>query len=183
MRTEIRISGIGGQGSVLASTILAEALGVYDGKEAIQTQEYEAAIRGGRAAGDCVTSDEPIGYPWVAEPDILVAQHQHALDDHLPKVPSGGILIYDTVFVTEPPRRSDIKMFAVPITQMADDAGLRRSANMLILGALSGLSGIVSADALRKAVAARSPGKTAEANLRALDLGLALSPADYAAPV
>lgn len=179
MRTEIRISGIGGQGSVLASTILTEALGVYDGKEAIQSQEYEAAIRGGRAAGDCVTDEERITYPWVLEPSILVAQHSLAVQDHMGKMPPGGTLIYDTVFQPERPQRDDLKMFGIPMTKMADDAGLRRSGNMLVLGVLSTLTGVVSADALRKAVEARSPGKSAPANLRALELGLAVDPSVY----
>ncbi len=179
MRTEIRISGIGGQGSVLASTILAEALGVHDGKEAIQTQEYEAAIRGGRAAGDCVTETDRITYPWVLEPNILVAQHSLAVKDHMGKMPPGGTLIYDTVYDPEQPPRTDLTMYGVPMTKLADDAGLRRSGNMLVLGVLSKLTGIVSADALRKAVEARSPGKSAPANLRALELGLAIESADY----
>lgn len=179
MRTEIRISGIGGQGSVLASTILAEALGVYDGKEAIQSQEYEAAIRGGRAAGDCVTDDTRISYPWVLEPNILVAQHHLAVQDHLPKVPSGGTLLYDTVYVSDRPDRSDVAMFGVPMTKMADEQGLRRSGNMLVLGVLSRVTNIVTPDSLRRAVEARSPGKSAEPNLRALELGLAIDPESY----
>lgn len=179
MRTEIRISGIGGQGSVLASTILAEALGVHDGKEVIQTQEYEVAIRGGRAAGDCVTDTDRITFPWVLEPNILVAQHALAVQDHMAKMPAGGTLIYDTVFHRDQPERTDLAMFGVPMTKMADDAGLRRSGNMLVLGVLSRLTGIVSADGLRKAVEARSPGKSAGANLRALELGLAIDPDDY----
>ena len=174
MRTEIRISGTGGQGSVLASTILAEAIGVYDGKEAIQTQEYEAAIRGGRAAGDCVADDDRITYPWVLEPNILIAQHSLAIHDHMGKMPPGGTLIYDTVFVFDRPERSDIEMFGVPMTKMADDAGLRRSANMLMLGVVSKATGIVSGDSLRKAVRMRSPGKSVEPNLKALELGLSV---------
>jgi len=176
VRTEVRISGIGGQGSVLASTILAEAVGVYDGKEAIQTQEYEAAIRGGRAAGDCVVDDERITYPWVLQPNLLVAQHHLAIADHLDKVPAGGTVLYDTVYVDEAPRRGDITMFGVPMTKMADDQGLRRSGNMLMLGVLSRVTGLVSADALRRAVEARSPGSSAEKNLTALELGLAIDP-------
>ncbi len=179
MRTEIRISGIGGQGSVLASTILAEAIGVYDGKEAIQTQEYEAAIRGGRAAGDCVTDDERITYPWVLEPNVLVAQHSLAVADHMGKMPPGGTLVYDTVFTTEKPQREDLQMFGVPMTKMADDAGLRRSANMLMLGVLSKATGIVSPDSLRKAVEARSPGKSLQPNLDALELGLSIDEREF----
>ncbi len=178
MRTEIRISGIGGQGSVLASIILAEALGVHDGKEAIQTQEYEAAIRGGRAAGDLVTDDEPITYPWVLEPTILLAQHNLAVADHMKKMVPGGTLIYDTVFVRSKPERIDISMYGVPITKLADEAGLRRSANIAALGVLSKVTGIVTPGSLEKAVRGRSPGTSATLNLRALELGLDIEPAD-----
>jgi 2-oxoglutarate ferredoxin oxidoreductase subunit gamma len=180
MRVEIRISGIGGQGSVLASTILANAVGVHDGKEAIQTQEYEAAIRGGRAVGDCVTDTETIVYPWVIEPNILVAQHRLAVQDHVPHMAAGGTLIFDTVFFDGTIDRTDIRAFGVPMTKLSDDAGLRRSANMLSLGVLSSLTGVVSPDALRKSVEDFSPGTTAENNLRALELGLAVDRAAVA---
>lgn len=161
---------------MLASTILAEAIGVYDGKEAIQTQEYEAAIRGGRAAGDCVVDDERITYPWVLHPNLLVAQHHLAIADHMNKVPAGGTVLYDTVYVEDAPPRSDVTMFGVPMTKMADDEGLRRSGNMLMLGVLSRVTGIVTPESLRKAVEARSPGNSAEKNLSALELGLAVDP-------
>jgi 2-oxoglutarate ferredoxin oxidoreductase subunit gamma len=88
------------------------------------------------------------------------------------KIPAGGTLIYDTVFVKEKPGREDIAMYRFPITKLADDAGLRRSANIVALGVLSRATGIVSPEALAKAVRARSPGKSATLNLKALELGL-----------
>ena len=116
MRTEIRFAGIGGQGSVLASTILAEAAGGLGGQEAVQTQFYEAAIRDGAAAGDIVLGDEPITFPWVLAPDYLVAQHQGALRAHLEVVKPGGVVIADTVYAPQIPETT-ATVYHVPLTE------------------------------------------------------------------
>jgi 2-oxoglutarate ferredoxin oxidoreductase subunit gamma len=178
MRTEVRFAGIGGQGSVLASTILAEAAGVYSGLEAVQTQFYEAAIRGGAAAGDVVLGDTPITFPWVLSPDYLVAQHQGAIRAHLSSVRPGGTVIADTVYVNEIPS-VDANVYHVPLTDIADGLGLRRVANIVAIAVLAKVSGIMSIDALVSAVAARSPLGSGELNNKALHQGYAIDPENY----
>jgi 2-oxoglutarate ferredoxin oxidoreductase subunit gamma len=178
MRTEVRFAGIGGQGSVLASTILAEAAGVYGGFEAVQTQFYEAAIRGGAAAGDVVLGDTPITFPWVLNPDFLVAQHQGAIRAHLSSVRSGGSVIADTVYVTEIPP-ADARVYHVPLTNIADELGLRRVANIVAIAVFARLSGLVSLDSLIQAVKARSPLGSGELNEKALRKGYSIEPERY----
>jgi 2-oxoglutarate ferredoxin oxidoreductase subunit gamma len=178
MRTEVRFAGIGGQGSVLASTILAEAAGVYSGLEAVQTQFYEAAIRGGAAAGDVVLGDSPITFPWVLNPDYLVAQHQGAIRAHLSSVRPGGTVIADTVYVSEIPP-VDANVYHVPLTDLADGLGLRRVANIVAIAFLAKISGLMSIEALEAAVAARSPMGSGELNIKALHQGYAIDPHDH----
>jgi 2-oxoglutarate ferredoxin oxidoreductase subunit gamma len=178
MRTEVRFAGIGGQGSVLASTILAEAAGVYGGREAVQTQFYEAAIRGGSAAGDVVIGDEPITFPWVLNPNYLIAQHQGAVRAHLSTVRPGGTIIADTVYVTDIPAFDGV-VYHVPLTDIADALGLRRVANIVSLAVLAKISGVVPIEALEKAVDARSPMGSAPLNLKALREGYQIDPARY----
>lgn len=170
MRTEVRFAGIGGQGSVLASTILAEAAGVYGGLEAVQTQFYEAAIRGGAAAGDVVIGDTPITFPWVLSPDYLIAQHQGAIRAHLSTLAPGGIVIADTVYVSDVPD-IDGSVYLLPLTEMADEIGLRRVANIIALAALAKISGLVKVEHLEEAVLARSPFGSGPLNQRALHRG------------
>ena len=173
MRTEIRFAGIGGQGSVLASTILAEAAGGLGGQEAVQTQFYEAAIRDGAAAGDIVLGDEPITFPWVLAPDYLVAQHQGALRAHLEVVKPGGVVIADTVYAPQIPETT-ATVYHVPLTETADAVGIRRVANMVALAVLAKVSGVVEFDDLEAAVVARSPFGSAPTNQEALKRGFEL---------
>lgn len=186
MRTEIRIAGTGGQGQVLAAQVLAEAAGVYGGMHAVQTQFYEPSIRGGSACGDVVISDEPISFPWVLAPDVLVAQHQVALDYQPGRVREGmtnlddlkptSIVLADTVYVTRIPTMR-ARTYKVPLTLAADQVGMRRAANMVTLGALARITGLVGLEALEKAVLNRAPRGKEEINLKALRAGYALDPA------
>lgn len=178
MRTEIRFAGIGGQGSVLASTILAEAAGVAAGLEAVQTQFYEAAIRDGAAAGDIVVGDEPITFPWVLAPDYLIAQHQGAIRAHLDSVKPDGVVIADTVYVREIPETT-ATVYHVPLTEIADGVGIRRVANMVALATFAKASGLISYDHLESAVLKRSPGDSGPTNTKALREGYDLNLDDY----
>jgi 2-oxoglutarate ferredoxin oxidoreductase subunit gamma len=178
MRTEVRFAGIGGQGSVLASTILSEAAGAIGGQEAVQTQFYEAAIRDGAAAGDVVLGDEPITFPWVLNPDYLVAQHQGAIRAHLGAVKPDSVVIADTVYVTEVPETA-ATVYHVPLTEIADSVGVRRVANMVALAVLAKVSNVVSYEDLEAAVLARSPFGSGPMNQEALGHGYELDVESY----
>jgi len=91
---EVRISGLGGQGVVLAGVILGRAV-VYDGKYAVQTQSYGAEARGSAAKSELLISDARISFPKVRRCDILVAMSQSALDKHLKDLRATGTLLVD----------------------------------------------------------------------------------------
>lgn len=183
MRTEIRIAGTGGQGQVLAAEILAIAAGMQN-YEVAQTQFYEAAIRGGTSTGDVVVSDTRITYPWVHKPDIFVATHQLALEYRAEEARVGttdltllekdALVIVDSVFVDQVPPMKPTRILRAPLTLTADNAGMRRTANMVLLGLLARLTDLVTTETLETTIRNRVPARFLEINLKALHAGYAL---------
>ncbi len=168
-RTEIRIAGTGGQGVILAGILLAEAA-VRDGKKVVQTQSYGPEARGGASRSEVIISDQEVDYPEVLEADILLCMSQEACDRYAGKLKKGGMLILDTVHVHRAPL---VRAVRVPITELARQAtGREITANIVALGLLAGLTGVVSRESLEAAVRARAPRGTAEMNLKALAVGL-----------
>jgi 2-oxoglutarate ferredoxin oxidoreductase subunit gamma len=150
-RVEVRISGLGGQGVVLAGQILGRAA-AYDGKNVIQTQSYGAEARGSVAKSEVIVSDEKIGFPMVRKCNILVAMNQDALDKYLKDLKEDGVLIVDSSYVKKIPE-TNAKIFKIPATEHAEKAfGNRIYANMLMLGALTKVTRIVSEKAMKKAI-------------------------------
>jgi len=170
-RVEVKLTGFGGQGIVLSGIILARAA-VYDKKRVVQTQSYGPEARGGACRSEVVISDEPIHYPLIEEADILVAMSQEALDKHINSVKRGGVLIVDSDTVSRIPERSEIEVSKVPSTAIAlEKLGRVIVANIIMLGALTNLTGIVSKESMEKAVKESVPRGTEEVNLRALKEG------------
>lgn len=167
-RYEIRLAGTGGQGLVLAGRLLAEAAVLYDGKNALQTASYGAEQRGGPSRSEIIISDEEIDYPRVLEADLLLALSQSAFDAYHSAVKKGGIVLVDSSQIEKLPD----KVCALPFTRIAEETTKREMAAAIVaLGAISSLTGIVSREAMRAAVAARAPAGSKEANLRALKAG------------
>ncbi|MCS7178545.1 MAG: 2-oxoacid:acceptor oxidoreductase family protein [Anaerolineae bacterium] len=168
-RTEIRIAGTGGQGVILAGILLAEAA-VRDGKQVVQTQAYGPSARGSASRSEVIISDQEIDYPEVLDADILLCLSQDACDRYASRLKKGGMLILDTTHVYRAPLIGAVR---VPITELARQAtGREITANMVALGLLVGLTGVVSRESLEAAVRARAPDGTVEINLKALEVGL-----------
>ena len=170
-RYEIRLSGSGGQGLILMGIILAEAIGIYDGKFVAQTQAYGPEARGGSSKAEVVVSDEEIDYPKAMKPDLLLAMNQKSCDEFYPDLKPDGLLIVDSTFVRQIPTP---KAFQVPFTRIAREKFKREMvANIVALGALTQLTPMVSAKAVEAAVLARVPKGTETLNRDALKAGMA----------
>lgn len=170
-RFEVRLAGEGGQGLILAGLILAEAAAVYDGKNAVQTQSYGPEARGGASKSEVIVSDEQIDYPKVTSADLLLCMSQEACDRYASDLKEGGVLVADSLHVSRLPA---LKAYSIPITSIAEEAtGRRITANIVALGVIVGLSGVVSRQAVEAAVKARAPRGTEALNLKALEAGLA----------
>jgi len=172
-RTEIRIAGLGGQGVVLAGQILGRAA-VYDEKHVVQTQSYGAEARGSAAKSEVIISDEKIGFPVVRKCDILVALSQTALEKHKKDLKEDGILVVDEDIVTVAPD-AQAKVFKVPATKTVE-AELKSKvyANVVMLGALTKITGLVSKDAVEKAILNSVSKEAQESNINAFRIGFKL---------
>jgi len=165
-KIEVRISGLGGQGVVLAGQILGRAA-VYDGKNAVQTQSYGAEARGSAAKSEVIISDGKIGFPAVRKCDVLIAMNQGALDRYLKDLKEDGLLIVDTTYVKTFPKIK-AETFQIPATEHAEKTfGDRIYTNMLMLGALTKITNIVSKKAIEKAIEDTVPKKVANINKQA----------------
>ena len=169
-RYEIRLGGSGGQGIILMGIILAEAIGIYDGKCVAQTQSYGPEARGGSSKSEVIVSDKEIDYPKAMSLDLLLAMNQKSCDEFYLDLKPNGFLIVDSTFVTQIPTPN---AFQIPFTRIAREKFKREFvANIIALGALSQLTSIVSAKAMESAVLARVPKGTEKLNRDALRVGV-----------
>ncbi len=168
-RFEVRLAGEGGQGMILAGVILAEAAAIHDGLNAVQTQSYGPEARGGASRSEVIIAGGEIDFPKVMAADLLLCMSQEACDRFYSQVKEEGCIVVDSASVSRIPSHRAI---AVPISQIAEEVtGRRITASMVALGLVSGLTGVVTLDALQKAVANRVPAGTEEMNLKALAAG------------
>lgn len=171
LRWEIRISGLGGQGILMAGYILGKAASLFDGKFAVQVESYGPEARGSRARTDVVISNEEIDYPYISEADVLIALSQDAFNYYRGTVKRNGVIIIDEDLIEVEGDLEGVNVFKVPATRIALNLGRRIVANVVMLGAFSAITGIVSFDALRRAVLDSVPKGTEELNLKALEAG------------
>jgi len=168
MRTEIRIAGFGGQGVVLAGYILGKAFSLYDGLEAVMTQAYGPEARGGASSANLVVSDEPIDYPFVQQPDVLVAISQEGYTRFRPTAKPGALVLIDEDLVT--PVEED-QALGIPATRFAEELGRRMVANVITVGFFTSVSGLVSRQAVEKAIQTSVRSKTVQLNMEAFTKG------------
>lgn len=178
--TEIRISGYGGQGVVLAGQLLGKAASLYDGKCAVFTQSYGPEARGGASCADVVVSNAPVDYPLVEQPDVLVALFQEAYMKYRPMMRPGGVLILESDLVF--PKKDEVAHHCVPATKIAEGLGRKIVANVVALGYLVGATNVVGREAIEQTIRATVKPKTVDLNLRAFDAGFTLAVQERVAP-
>jgi 2-oxoglutarate ferredoxin oxidoreductase subunit gamma len=165
---EVRLAGTGGQGAILAGILLAEAA-IRDGKNVTQTQSYGPEARGGASRSEVVISSAEIHYPKVIQAHITLCMSQEACDRYGRQMRQGGLLILDSDHVTRAPTTRAVR---VPMTSLAREVtGREIVANVVGLGVLVGLTGIVSREAMQAAIRERVPRGTEQLNLNALAAG------------
>jgi 2-oxoglutarate ferredoxin oxidoreductase subunit gamma len=169
-RYEIRLSGSGGQGIIMAAIVLAEAAGVYDEKHVCQSQSYGPEARGGTSKAEVVISNQTIDYPKAIKPDLLLTMNQEACNTYFPDLKADGLLVVDSTLVHQIPTN---RVAAIPFTRIArKEIGKEMVANMVALGAVGVLSQIISLKNLEQALMARVPEGTKEINRKALYAGI-----------
>ncbi len=172
-RVEVRIAGFGGQGVVTAGLSLARAAVVHDHKKAVQTQSFGAEARGGAARSDVVISNDDIDYPRILNADILIAMSQIALDRYVDNLRPNGLLIVERDLVPEIHVEKGLNTIRVPATDIA-----LRKFNMsivavtIMIGVLVGLTGLVTEEAISKAIREVVPKESVDVNIKSLNYGL-----------
>ena len=135
MNKEILIAGFGGQGILFSGKFLAYE-GLIDGKEVSWLPSYGPEMRGGTANCSVIVSDEPIGSPIVGKPDVLVAMNLPSLDKYENEVVSGGKIFVDSTLISRKVERTDVDVYYIPSTEIANEKGISTLANMIITGKL-----------------------------------------------
>jgi 2-oxoglutarate ferredoxin oxidoreductase subunit gamma len=165
----IRIAGFGGQGIIMAGYVLGHG-GILDGCNALQTQSYGSESRGGACKSDVIISDGEILVLAPSKVDVLIAMAQPAWDKYAKTMKDGAILIYESDLVE--PSNGSAKRYGLPAMELARETfGREVVANVIMLGCLGGLTGVVSRESLRKAISENVPAKSVEMNLGAFDEG------------
>ena len=167
MRNEIRLAGFGGQGVILAGYILGKAAALYDDKEAIMTQAYGPEARGGACSGELVIDDGPIDYPMVDTPNVLMLMSQEAYEKFGADTAPGAQVVVESDLVHGAPSEWP----GCPATRLAEELGAKISANIVMLGFLVGVTGLLNREAMEEAVATSVPQRTIDLNKKAFAAG------------
>lgn len=173
MTTQILIAGFGGQGVLFAGKFLAYK-GLSESREVSWLPSYGPEMRGGTANCSVILSDEPVGSPIVAKPDVLMAMNLPSFDKYESSVVPGGSIFADSTLIARKSERTDIKAFYIPATKMAADAGTPTLANMILVGKMMKETGAVSLDGLEETMKKFVPAKHADlvdANMNAIMAG------------
>lgn len=169
-RYEMRLTGSGGQGLLLAGIIMSEAM-VRQGKNAVHTQSYGVEARGGASRSEVVISDKDINFPEVSAPDMLLAMTQESFDKFSPTVKKGGMILVDSTFAKTAPV-DGARCFEFPISDYAKNTlGEIRAANIVALGMLTGLNAFISRQAMLDSVLSRLPEKAHALNRKGFEHG------------
>ena len=170
--TELRVAGFGGQGVILSAIVLGKAASIHQGAYATMTQNFGPEARGGACSAQLLLSDQPILYPYVTQPDILVVMSQEAYAKFAPELKDGGTLIIeqDLVRVTELPRAT--KVYSCPAKRLAEELGKRMVLNSVMVGFFTAVTKLLDKEAVRKAISDSVPSNFRELNLKAFEKGL-----------
>lgn len=168
---QVFITGFGGQGIVMAGDILGKAATLYDRRHATMMQTYGPEARGGSCSSQVIISDREILFPCIGEPEVLICMSQEGYTKYVRTLRRRGTLIWDTDLVKSRKSAAGLTTFNIPATRFAEELGNTMMANIIMLGFLAAVQNVVSAGALRDAVADSVPPATKENNIRAFDRG------------
>ncbi|MBQ7255926.1 MAG: 2-oxoacid:acceptor oxidoreductase family protein [Oscillospiraceae bacterium] len=177
MTTQILIAGFGGQGILFAGKFLANK-GLMEGRQLSWLPSYGPEMRGGTANCSVVLSDEPVGSPIVNNPDVLIAMNLPSLDKYEDAVVPGGTIFVDSTLIERKVGRTDVKVFYVPATKLAQQNELGNLANMVMVGKVIRECAPVAQEGLEDAVRSVVSAKHAnmfDINLKAIQIGLELN--------
>ena len=134
-------------------------------------QSFGPEARGSACSSQVIVSAEPIAYPYITIPQIMIVMSQEAYSKFSPELASGGVLITEEELIIPHNLRKDIKHFSIPATRIAEDCGKRFVINIVMMGFMTAVTSLINPEAMRKAVTASVPKGTEELNLSAFNRG------------
>jgi len=173
MYFNVVIAGFGGQGVLLTGKVLVQAA-MYEGKYVTWLPSYGPEMRGGTANCTVVISDEEIGSPITGNPMNAIILSLPSKDKFESLVKPGGVILFNSSLIEEPPKRNDVTNLCIPLNQIADELGQPRSLNIVSLGSFIERTKILSHDSLRKSIeeAFNKKVEFIDVNKKAYDLGI-----------
>ena len=164
------MAGAGGDGIMMIGQLLAHAA-VLEGKNIVWFPSYGPESRGGACSAQLILSDEPILYPYVARPDILVAMSHEAYSRFVPELKDDGLLLVEQDLVQVSDLPSGVRVHAVPATRLAEELGRKMVLNLVMVGFFAAVTQLLDPQALRQAVEDSVPPAFRDLNRRAFDKG------------
>lgn len=170
-RTEIRIGGLGGQGVILSGIIIGKAASIYDGMNATLIQAFGPEARGSACSAQVTIAEDPVAYPYVQNPDVLVVMSSDAYAQFAPTLKPDGMLLYEEELVSPKGLPPGVRAYGIPATRIAEELGRRLVLNIVMVGFFAGVTGVVSLVAAEKALLSSVPKGTESLNLNAFRRG------------
>ena len=180
-RTEVRITGFGGQGVVLAGHIIGRACAIHGGQDATMIQSFGPEARGSACSATLAISDSEVLYPYITRPDILVAMSSEGYEKYRDELKDDGTLLFERDLV-QPTLKDGQTAFGIPSTRIAEALGRTIVQNIVMVGFFAGVTKLIPHQAMREAVRGSVPGGTEELNLEAFEKGLAYAESEITQP-
>ncbi len=171
--TQILIAGFGGQGILFAGKFLAYK-GLLENLQVSWLPSYGPEMRGGTANCNVILSDDPVGSPIITHPDVLIVMNLPSLQKYEDSVVPGGQIYADSTLISQKVARTDVEVYYIPATQIANDAGTPTLANMVMMGHVLRHNRELSFDGTLVTMEKLVPPKKAELvglNMKALEAG------------
>jgi len=170
-RTEVKIGGFGGQGIIMTGYIIGKAASIFDNKNATMTQAFGPEARGSACSAQVILSEQPILFPYVKRPQVMVIMSQEAFTKFSPELDPNGKLLIEEELVDSKGLPPTVQIFGIPATRIAEELGRKVVLNMIMAGFFTAVTGLVTKNAMRKAIETSVPKGTEPLNLKAFEKG------------
>jgi len=170
-KTEIKLSGYGGQGVIMSASVIGKAAAIFDEKYSTMVQSFGPEARGSSCSATVIVDDHMIAYPYVKHPDVLVVMSQESLTRFGSEIAEGGILIIEEELVKLDTVPNNARVFSVPATRFAEELGKKLVTNIVMVGFFTAVTQVISHDAMRRAVLESIPKGTEDLNTKAFEKG------------
>jgi 2-oxoglutarate ferredoxin oxidoreductase subunit gamma len=170
--TEIRVAGFGGQGVIMAASVIGKAASIFAGNFATMTQNFGPEARGGACSAQVILSDTPVLYPYVTAPDVMVIMSHEAYVKFAHEIKPTGIMLIEQDLVRAQGLPDGVKVYGIPATALAEkELGKKMVLNIVMTGFFGAITGLLSREALCSAVEDSVPKAFRELNNKAFNLG------------